>query len=436
MTMTALASGASNNCLLHCFAHTLFNLPEDKYAAVVGTEGYKNLLVAFGQYYGVETPSRENIDALNKDYTHPLERELIWGPVFRQMLIAKLEEKEDKTEDEQAEIVNLREENGIQDTDFAKIAGQFGVTMSIHSDQQSDIEIDPMEPNKKICTFDVIHNVLESGHNHYNFKFVDDERDNIARNHNQHFKLKSNDLGLLNYSETKLEYIAEIDIPKERVILMKALLQGHQALKKLQEEEVQEAEDNQINMGVVIEEYVADERDVTKFSAKANPKQGNDEEPKKEIALDLLTGFPLEFVQQLDIIFPRAGNWSLEKKMGKIGIEGNEQVIEIKQEDYRVSFSGTSNSFEKMIEAANAYGKSLGADAGVEYELETSSEEQALAFLKEMKGDVDMTLVTTIKIGDKTLNKVGIAELMLKVPSVIEEEDVERSVKKPAKKMG
>jgi len=441
MTTTAIATGSSNNCLLHCFAHVLFDLPADKYEAVVKTTGYQSLLQHFGEYYGVETPARDDIDALNTDYATPLERELIWGPVLRQLLIAKLEEKADKTDSEELEIANLRKGNtAIRDSDFVKVLRDFDVNLVVENSfdniekAKTYPEYDVTEPS---FVFNVIHRAAGGGH--YDFYFVDDPSDVKAKSHNLSFQFKKDDSGLLDYSGTHFSDIVNTEGENEREILLKNLIQEHKALNSLAKIELG-TQENMLGFSFEIEEFEADslnselddddeidEIDVTKLNIRA--KSNNDNEESK-IELDPITGFPLEFVQKLDMMFPETDNWELRKEKGTIRVEGNDQFIKVKQEDFGVSFSGSSNSFGNMIQAANAYSQSLKEETEVEFELEATSEEQAIAFLKEMEGKVDMKLVTSVRIKGVELDDVGMKNLQLKISPSIEQDETASVTKK------
>ena len=181
MPTLSVASASGNNCLLHCFIHVLFNLSAEKNDRVAQTSGYQKLLIHFQEYYGLdERPSREGIEKLNNDFPHPLEREVIWGPVFRKFLISVLDLQVDN---DQAEIDDLKKGGTIPDEYFSKVVNLFNFNMiaaNSYRDIADPIEYGLEDQSLVISTLKVVHN-----RNHYNFEFSDDQGDAKANAHHE-----------------------------------------------------------------------------------------------------------------------------------------------------------------------------------------------------------------------------------------------------------
>ncbi|MBN9287101.1 MAG: hypothetical protein BGO43_12005 [Gammaproteobacteria bacterium 39-13] len=88
----AIASGMRNNCGLHSIAHTWLSLPVEKIRQLFETYPiFNRLMLRFYQYHELAgEPNLTDFLLLNKIFSHPWDRELLWGQVLREELRSML----------------------------------------------------------------------------------------------------------------------------------------------------------------------------------------------------------------------------------------------------------------------------------------------------------------------------------------------------------
>jgi hypothetical protein len=385
MIMKSMASSNGNNCLLHCFAHALFNLPVEKYNAIAQTEGFNNLLANFQSYYELDKkPTLDEINELNAAFAAPLEREAIWGPVLRQLL-----QKDFPNEFTGTDV--QKRESLIRDEVFAEYLKTINVSMTVKHEYAGQDEIKYEAVGGPIFTLNVHH--AQAGGGHYSFIYPDDDNpsNEKATAHNEKIKIDES-TKLADFNHTKFKEFYFFDFVTDRMAYIKDIVK----------EAMMSPSDLELPL-VGLEPQakkaeIADQVDDA-IKLKAKTKDEAEDAPKVE----MVNGFPKAFIIALEEIFSEN---HLDVKDGFIKVNHEGKQFEIKKEEYGVSFSGPSSSFGDIVKSAKAYDTVLGEGAGVEYELEVGDEAQAIEFLKEMQaGGMSFDSVTSININGKEYGK-------------------------------
>ncbi len=177
MPAFAIADAFRNNCALHCFAHTLFSLVDEKIKeiAAANTAAFPLLYEEFKRYYAIEeSVDLEFILCFNKTITHPYEREIIWGPVLRNVIV-KLQ-----PEDLQQYVAK---DVPIGIDPLTMLATAFGAKLEVNDEANKNHDYLPQE-QQHIWTMKLYHS--DQGGGHWNFSYPDPA---LNEQHNAKFKI-------------------------------------------------------------------------------------------------------------------------------------------------------------------------------------------------------------------------------------------------------
>lgn len=182
---TAIAGPYQNNCGLHAIAHSWLSLPENKIRTLAQTHPiYSIIFDIFYQHYGLSgQPDVEQILEFNKTFSHPRDREILWGPVLRQTL----RDPRLRSFIPASELKNLADSKMVFHDSLAILTQLMGATLTIHNRSYRDYE-------KKHMPAVMTYQPTENAHwkidlvyvgDHYNFSYSRAEK-NHAHNQKWH----------------------------------------------------------------------------------------------------------------------------------------------------------------------------------------------------------------------------------------------------------
>lgn len=173
----ATADAFRNNCALHCFAHTLFSLGDEKIKEIATTNAaaFSLLCEEFKRYYAIEEPiDLDFILQFNKTVTHPYEREIIWGPILRNVLV-KLQ-----PEDLQQYVAK---DTPIGIDPLTMLATAFGAKLEVNDEANKKHDY-LLQEQQHIWTMKLYHS--DKGGGHWNFSYPDPS---LNEQHNAKYKI-------------------------------------------------------------------------------------------------------------------------------------------------------------------------------------------------------------------------------------------------------
>lgn len=449
--MPGITSATNQNCLFHCFAHVLFSQGDPH---IQQTPGYRALITATKDYYQIDDEFDESdIDDINEEFTSPLERELIWGPVFRQLMISEMSKAIPQNA---VAIQRLKIGQEVYVEDFAPIAALFGANVTVTNEY--DTNEDSWETENSLFNFNLVHKSVGGGH--YEFYFGDREDTELEVAHNQAIGEPDSETRLYDYSQTALaEAYAIADDAKARANKIKEIVNARlqdlwygssssastsyssstsasvddavapaTGLEFVDDVEVNEADDH---IELICRTQRAEDPDVVSLDGFSS--QSEDAEKVRKIA------FERAFIQRLQEIFPVDENWDLdleEEAEGKITASCDGRSIYIDATAEGTIFSGSAQDVDKILEAAMAYEDTLEDNEILEYELSAGDEEVAVDFLAKLSASgVDIRKVTDIKIAGQYYNDKEWKELLQKAnPDIKFEEENKQSARRGLKK--
>jgi hypothetical protein len=172
--MHAHAGAFRNNCAFHCIAHTLFS----KNNAEIHKLFYDHpvltdIMINFYDYYGLgDNYDIDQFIKLIEQFSHPEDREILLGPVFRKTLQDQVNNEPTSTTEHKYEV---KEGNLISDELIGQFAIQMGAKITIHATEKLS-EFDLIySDSKPSWNVELFHTTRGGGH--YNFSYGEDYLD-------------------------------------------------------------------------------------------------------------------------------------------------------------------------------------------------------------------------------------------------------------------
>lgn len=177
--MSKVTAGAyRNNCGFHCLAHTCFNLSDEKFKELFKKNPiYTDLMIKFYQYYNLG----DNYDVgkfrdLINQFSHPLDREIFSGQVFREFF--RQQNPNDK----------LKDGEEVPDDMLGKYANQLGASLNIVVDEKHP-DFNLQFPAQQSLWKATLYHTPKGG-GHYDFTYFHPDREiaeTLNRSHNEQF---------------------------------------------------------------------------------------------------------------------------------------------------------------------------------------------------------------------------------------------------------
>lgn len=438
----AIAGAKDNNCLLNCFAHSLFSLSVETLERMFQTDAFKELIEEFESYYTLENITVGDLISLRNSLDSPYDQEIIWGPVLRKYMEKNLDNLT------VAERKALKENKELPETLMLKLAKHMAVNLTIHN-SYNNIQA-PTVQTVDTPFFSMVLYHSQQGGGHYDFLFPEDPTGQKARKHNDSFEEDEieTDVDGDTIKETLKKPITshlydvsmttgvgerESAIKEAVAAYMKEMLatspivssltaegttgeDGHVATmnsppkavlvarqKKRPKSEAHhvatlDTSDSEPRVGVRFETplknlhqqqqmKVEEEEESYQLSAKKHSKKPDKKEAPKML-IDEATGLPKAFIERLPILFPDQ-EWDRNLEKDKIAIQHktdgrNIQIIQDPQQE-DVTFKSGKGGVKDMLKCVKAYEEATSVEYVLEYELKAASEEQAKKFMLKMK---------------------------------------------------
>lgn len=442
--MAGRSSGTGNNCLFHCFTHVLFSKhgPRD----IPSTPGFQGLCEAAKEYYGLDSFDENDLKQLNQAFPHPLERELIWGPVFRQMLINSLKARDAVANEEL--IASLEKGDSVYLNDFMRLAESFNAEVHFRNEYDSAGE-QFSEHEDPTWRFFVAHKKAGSGH--YEFYYESNEPDSDElKPHNEKMGSPDSDTQLYDYTDTHFAEVGKIIGTMQRAAAIKRIVRaGLEVSDKsamthssdaLSDERsppigLSFAADDEIDLEqekeVVFEIFNKPRgitsptvSDVTSISASAS--QSTSESMEVDQAPEPVKYFNTEFKNALELAFKEDDGYTIDFDKfdeGVVTIEGDQGSITIEKTPDSTRFTGSSDNLDDIVAAYKAYEKSTQAKS-VEYELSSSDEETAMDFATKLhEQGIDLKEIVQITIDGRDLKEEERRAFLKKIDPELDFED-------------
>lgn len=426
----AMSSGFGNNCLLHCMVHSLFSLSETQLKQIAARPAFDSLMKTFKDHYKLsKEPNLDMVIYLNRTLKSPTDIEIVWGPVFRELLLQTVEGNEELFKE-------INNDQPIPDETGALVAKMFGVSLTVHHAFSSVQGPITYFADDKICHVNVYHSVLDGGASHYNFDYPNDENGVKARQHNNN----------RNSVESKILRGSHQDISNADV--------RKKIVKDFLENDMNWMEKTS-RKGVRMEVPIRDPKPAFELKIKRKPISTNTEDAGASAvnthsdavttppnvtttpdAADATIIYSKEFHERLLTLFSRE-HWQHHLDGNKLSIAhltNKSRVVDIvrcpKSDD--ITFTCGANGTDDMLLSAIAYQETMAPDC--RYELMVGSKEQAATMLLKMKETgFNINKLDSVTIGNKALVGNDLQKLMQEVfqkPVVDESDKVENRSRK------
>ncbi|MCS5708394.1 hypothetical protein CC99x_005685 [Candidatus Berkiella cookevillensis] len=379
----AIAGAKDNNCLLNCFAHSLFSLPAEALQRMAEKNAFKELIEEFESYYTLEDITVADLISLHDSLHSPYDQEIIWGPVLRKYM--------EKTLDNLtvAERTALKENKELPETLMLKLAKHMAVNLTIHNSYDNIQAPTVQTVDNPFFSMVLYHS--QQGGGHYDFLFPEDSTGEKAKAYNDSFEEVESETvveghtiketfkkpvrsHLYDVSMTIGEEARKTAVKEAVALYMKEMLATRPLVSSLTAEGTTEEEshvatmnsppkavlvarqkkrpkseahhvatldtsDSEPRVGVRFETplknlhqqqqmKVEEDEDEDSYQLRAKkhakkPQNKDESADKKEapkIPIDEATGFPKAFIERLPILFPDQ-EWDRDLKKDKIGIQ-------------------------------------------------------------------------------------------------------------------
>lgn len=168
----AISSGLRNNCGLHSIAHTWLSLPVEKIHQLFATHPiFNRLMIKFYTYHELEgEPNLTDFLLMNNIFSHPWDRELIWGQVLRETLREMLFATEAGEEFGVEDLEDLLDDTYVGQDLLHVLTRKMGAMLTVCNPTQSQIDpiMNLLPENDEVPSWEI--HLYHLG-NHFNFDY-------------------------------------------------------------------------------------------------------------------------------------------------------------------------------------------------------------------------------------------------------------------------
>lgn len=365
----ARASSFSNNCAFHCVALTWLNLPLEKIEALYQRYPiYKKIIRNFYEYYDLKgEPTLENFLKVVNGFTHPYDKEVLLGPVLRNVLQNEMMDK-----GKNANEIAIGKE--VADDNLAILTQSMGAHLFVQTKQKyQDI------PHQGEYTVDDPLWELRIFHDkvHYNFTYANE---GLNRQHNDLYEVDE-------YNALVPKKNADIKSLLQEAAKITGVKERNEAITRIVQAKYSE-----------LKPLASKRKDFYSPLSTSRKMVGFAIDPKPEDTPVLIARTPLSpkkvkysakqieamYEEKLKKVFP-IESWEHQSNEHKIKITSKDvknRKLLIKKNSDGVQFSGGKNIENEIAKAANAYKEVCEATRQkVVFQITAKDEEQAHAFL-------------------------------------------------------
>lgn len=443
--MAGRSSATGNNCIFHCFTHVLFSEHGPK--EIASTPGFQSLCEAVKDYYGLDSFNKSDLEKLNQTFSHPLERELIWGPVFRQLLIERLKKQDAEANAEL--IASLEKGDSVYLEDFVGLAESFNA--EVHSRNEYDDAGEKFNENEDATwRFFVAHKKAGSGH--YEFYYETNEPESEDLNpHNEKMGLPNPDTQWHDYANTHFVQVSSIVGTMQRAAAIKRIVKAgleatdQPALARSRDALSDERSPSGLSFATEVEIDPEDDKEVvfevfdkprgtaspsvsdpTSMSISDSQSSSASKSMEEKQAPDQVKFFNVELKEALEKAFTEDDGYTINFDKfdeGFVTIESENGSVQIEKTAEGTRFRGSSDNLDDIVAAYKAYEESTEASS-VEYELSSSDDETAMAFATKLhEQGLDLKEIVLITIDGKPLQEEERRAFLKKIDPTIEFEE-------------